>query len=400
MNGAPESVFVFNVRKHRESSVSHPPRFLVRPRNDQSFSVRFILAICLLAYLGVSIALTLMLPYNVLAENTALATTFEQRGFKAGKYFVSIGAICGLSSSALGCLFPMPRILYSMGSDGVIFGFFSRVSERTGIPFIASISCGFLTALLALLFDLVSLVEMMSIGTLLAYTIVALCVLLLRYKPGSLWIVSSNIDDTSGNLTDSLDIGNEDTRENGQDGPDLTVKSRVESFGQQTTTYPDGMCDIVNPESEGLVNDVKKRSTTRRPEWMSTFSQRLIAGHLDQPTSESYSIVRIAVALFVVLSVALESCLIWWLDALLSRNPFAVIPFVLILVSLLVVTELIGRQPQSKNELPFKVPLVPVTPLLAIFINTYLILMLSYVTWIRFAVWMVIGENCYWLSLK
>ena len=68
-----------------------------------------------------------------------------------------------------------------MSSDGIIYKFLSKVHAKTQTPMLATILAGLLAAVMALIFDLQQLIDMMSIGTLLAYTIVAVCVLVLRY---------------------------------------------------------------------------------------------------------------------------------------------------------------------------------------------------------------------------
>jgi amino acid transporter len=77
-------------------------------------------------------------------------------------------------------MFPMPRIIYAMASDGVIFKFLGKVLPKLKTPYVASLLSGFLAALLGCIFNLNELVDMLSIGTLMAYTLVAVCVLLLR----------------------------------------------------------------------------------------------------------------------------------------------------------------------------------------------------------------------------
>lgn len=99
-------------------------------------------------------------------------------------------------------MFPLPRIIYAMASDGLIFEWMGKVSSRFHTPLMGTFSAGILTGsyfffffflllgqyslfikilgLLAAIFELTQLVNMMSIGTLLAYSIVAICVLILR----------------------------------------------------------------------------------------------------------------------------------------------------------------------------------------------------------------------------
>lgn len=79
-------------------------------------------------------------------------------------------------------MFPLPRVLYAMSSDGILYKFLKKIHPRTKTPLIATLLSGLLSGIMALVFNLHQLIDMMSIGTLLAYTIVSVCILVLRYQ--------------------------------------------------------------------------------------------------------------------------------------------------------------------------------------------------------------------------
>ena len=145
-------------------------------------AVIFTLVICIFVYIAISTVLTMMWPYYLQNPIAPLPHIFQEIGWTEIKWIVSIAAIFALFSALLGALYSLPRVCYAMGKDGVLFRFMGIVHPKTKTPLMSTVLCGFLSAVMAALFSLHQLVDMLSIGTLLAYTIVATCVLVLRYE--------------------------------------------------------------------------------------------------------------------------------------------------------------------------------------------------------------------------
>lgn len=152
------------------------------PKRSMPISIIGSLTIVFLAYFGISTVLTMMIPYYDQDPDAPLPYVFERYNMTTAKYIVSFGAIFGLCASLMGAMFPLPRIIYAMASDGLIFGWMGTINKRFHTPLYGTLFAGFLTAIISAILNLTQLVSMMSIGTLIAYTIVASCVLLLRYE--------------------------------------------------------------------------------------------------------------------------------------------------------------------------------------------------------------------------
>lgn len=84
-------------------------------------------------YMLVSGALTLMVPYWEISPTAALPEAFSTVGLSWAKYVVSIGALCGMTTTLLGSLFSLPRCMYAMAADGLIFSFLGRVNKTTQV---------------------------------------------------------------------------------------------------------------------------------------------------------------------------------------------------------------------------------------------------------------------------
>ncbi|XP_031647124.1 high affinity cationic amino acid transporter 1-like isoform X1 [Oncorhynchus kisutch] len=298
------------------------------------------LLICFVAYFGVSGALTMMMPYYMLDKNSPLPVAFKHVGWEGATYAVAVGSLCALSTSLLGSMFPMPRVIWAMAQDGLLFKSLAQISDRTKTPLIATVTSGMVAAVMAFLFDLKDLVDLMSIGTLLAYTLVAACVLVLRYQP----------EQSSMAYRMACTLDEPDTLESINEGSVGILPGAEEVFCAKNLLFPH------NTEPNNLSGFVVNICT---------------------------STLGVLVCIFCV--VAVQGGFASWSVSLLS----------LIFTACLAVTLLVWRQPESKTNLSFKVPLLPFLPVASMFINIFLMCQLGRGTWIRFSFWMIIGFIIY-----
>ncbi|KAG7198796.1 hypothetical protein KM043_001772 [Ampulex compressa] len=164
------------------------------PQRSIPIAIVASLTVIFLAYFGVSTVLTTVLPYYEQNPDAPFPYLFDKIGWSWAKWIVSIGAISGLCASLLGAMFPLPRVIYAMASDGLVFKWMGKINSRFHTPLIGTFSAGLLTGVLAAIFELTQLVNMMSIGTLLAYSIVAACVLILRYEESEAYVKKGDRD--------------------------------------------------------------------------------------------------------------------------------------------------------------------------------------------------------------
>ncbi|XP_047030356.1 high affinity cationic amino acid transporter 1-like isoform X1 [Helicoverpa zea] len=152
------------------------------PRKTLPLAILSVLFIVFIAYAGVSIVATMLVPYYELVGVASVSVAFTRVGWDWARWIITLGAVFGISTSLFGALFPLPRLLYSMAKDGLFLHWFAKVGATTRSPIIATIIPTVAISLLAACLELEQLVLTMCIGTLCSYTIVAVCVVLLRYR--------------------------------------------------------------------------------------------------------------------------------------------------------------------------------------------------------------------------
>jgi len=154
------------------------------PQRDMPIGILASLAISTVLYIIVALVLTGIVPYPQLNVPDPMAVGVDAAGpaLRWLAPLVKIGAIAGLSSVILVMLFGQPRIFYSMAKDGLLPPMFGEVHPKFKTPYKSTILTGVVAMLLAGLFPLGILGQLVSIGTLLAFFIVCMGIWILRHK--------------------------------------------------------------------------------------------------------------------------------------------------------------------------------------------------------------------------
>src|SRR5262245_11616464 len=140
------------------------------------------LAICTVIYVIVGAVLTGMVPYKELAVADPLARALEIAGFRTVGWFVALGAAVSMSAVLLVFQYGQPRIFFAMGRDGLLPQWAARIHPVTKIPSTTTIVTGVFVALWALIGDAAETYDLTNIGTLFAFMLVSIGVLVLRHK--------------------------------------------------------------------------------------------------------------------------------------------------------------------------------------------------------------------------
>lgn len=188
-------------------------------------------------------------------------------------------------------MFPLPRILYAMSKDGLIFREFGIISERFQTPVIGTLWAAALTSCFAGLFDLAALVNMLSIGVLLAYTVVAISIIVLRFSHPT-----TPLPITNGN-------GANETSNLLRPGYNVTVK--------------------------GFFMQLFRFNSSRHP------------------NNISMTVVCVMIACYCIVSLALALLIRYRIDVIIAGETWAIVTLSVLSVTLLVFCLLISIQPKQ-----------------------------------------------------
>ncbi|MFN3531590.1 MAG: amino acid permease [Candidatus Brocadia sp.] len=153
------------------------------PKRDVPIGIIVSLVLCTMLYIAVTAVLTGMVYYKDINIDAPLADAFTRYGLTKVSFFISVGAVAGLTSVLLVLLLSQSRIFWAIARDGLLpERIFAAVHPRFGTPYISTIIVGACVALTACCFPIEEIAKLVNIGTLLAFCLVSAAVIILRVK--------------------------------------------------------------------------------------------------------------------------------------------------------------------------------------------------------------------------
>ncbi|HVN74920.1 MAG TPA: amino acid permease [Thermoanaerobaculaceae bacterium] len=152
------------------------------PHRDVPIGIISSLLVCTVLYIAVSAILTGMVPYDRIDIDAPVSNAFKQVGLPWAQFLVSLGALTGITSVLLVMMLSQPRVLLAIARDGLLPpSIFGAVHPKFRTPWKSTILTGIVVAILGAFLPLRILAELTNIGTLLAFVIVCISVLIMRY---------------------------------------------------------------------------------------------------------------------------------------------------------------------------------------------------------------------------
>jgi APA family basic amino acid/polyamine antiporter len=152
------------------------------PQRNMPIGILVGLGVCTLIYVAVGIVATGLVPYAELKGADPLARALDIAGLQTAKWIISAGAVVSLTAVLLVFQYGQPRIFFAMARDGLLPRWAAKVSAKRRVPHITTIATGIVVAVGALFADENEIYDLTNIGTLSAFAIVCIGVVVLRIK--------------------------------------------------------------------------------------------------------------------------------------------------------------------------------------------------------------------------
>ncbi|KAI3994124.1 hypothetical protein MKX01_012381 [Papaver californicum] len=346
-------------------SVASTAEEVKNPQRDLPLGIGASLSICCSLYMLVSVVIVGLVPYYAMDPDTPISSAFASHGMQWAVYIITAGAVTALCSTLMGSILPQPRILMAMSRDGLLPPFFADVNRRTQVPVKSTILTGVCAAMLAFFMDVSQLAGMVSVGTLLAFTIVAISILILRYVPPDTVPLSQSFL--------------------GSIGPIPSYSISQENDGGNQINHVATSSDYSNNSL------VKEEASVDYPLIVKQLNQEK-ASEQERRRIATWSITAVCVGVLSLTSGSSASYL-----PIVARYSVCGTGGILLLCGLIALSCI--DQDDARHTFGhtggFICPFVPLLPVACILINVYLMINLGAGTWIRVSLWMVVGVFVY-----
>jgi len=161
-------------------SVSTAAEECQRPQRNMPLGILITLAACAILYASVALVLTGIAKWDTLNNAAPVANALKALGFNNLRLVVTVGALVGMVSSLLVFQYGQARIWFAMSRDRLLPGMFSRLHPRFETPHVSTWIAGFLVAIPAGILEIGTLGDLTNIGTLFAFVVVSVGVIILR----------------------------------------------------------------------------------------------------------------------------------------------------------------------------------------------------------------------------
>ncbi len=157
------------------------------PAKDMPFGIIMSLVVCTVVYMVLSTVMTGMAPWNVLGTPEPMITALEHANgppglINASRFIVALGAVVAMGTVLLVFQLGQPRIFFAMARDGLLPPAMAKIHPRFKTPYVGTILTGLFVATFAGLANIAEVVDLTNIGTLFAFVLVSVGVLVLRFK--------------------------------------------------------------------------------------------------------------------------------------------------------------------------------------------------------------------------
>jgi basic amino acid/polyamine antiporter, APA family len=157
------------------------------PAKDMPFGIIMSLVICTVLYIALSLVMTGIAPWRTLGTPEPMITALAQANgppalINASRFIVALGAVIAMGSVLLVFQLGQPRIFFSMSRDGLLPRVFAKVHPKYKTPYVGTILTGLFVAVFAAFANIAEVVDLTNIGTLFAFVLVSLGVIVLRRK--------------------------------------------------------------------------------------------------------------------------------------------------------------------------------------------------------------------------